>query len=638
MEKRRVVFYGRVSTQSDEQLSAFDNQMAWYNQLLTLHPEWEVVGVYEDAGVTGTSVRKRKGFQQMLEDGIQLHQYDLIVTRETKRFARNTVDALSYVRLLKQHGIEIYFVNDGIWTISDNDGELRLSIMATIAQEESRKTSENVKAGQRISRQKGVLRGSGNILGYRRVGRNRYEIDTEQAVIVKKIYKWYLDGDGIRTIKRKLEESGYRTATGKSRWQFQVIDDILKNPFYTGRQRQLMQVSDGYLTQNRVKNSPDRIEYIRGDYEPIISEEVFEEAGRIRNRRYNKMNSKGKKEGASVWCGKYLCGCGCGTVRRIAGGNESIFICHSQHRNGIRGSGVTGETGDTCPLRTVLEWKLDLIACHVIRDVWRNSREDIDRALEIIEECYEEERTWNPAEVHGIREKIDKLERRKRALLDMRADGEITKEEYAARKAGYEQELDQLGALAAEAEVEAETARVVHAGSRERIRGMRQAMEALLDLSGPKLSREVVDGFIWKIVHIADDEFDLYLNMGTEDFGEAGERGEDGKCSEDGERGEDGKCGEEKERGADSGRGEYGLEERVVRYKVFGPAPQREERIKCTRLKDIRLTYEDAVRYRAMSGKRVLKNKWEDLVVHIYAKKGSIHFLPDMVQSNQYPT
>ena len=173
MEQRRVVFYGRVSTQSEEQLSAFSNQMTWYGQLLGQHPEWTVVGQYEDPGVTGTSIRKRKGFQQMLEDGIRRHRYDLIVTRETKRFARNTVDALSYVRLLKEHGIEVFFVNDAIHTISDQDGELRLSIMATIAQEESRKISENVMAGQRISRQKGVLRGNGNILGYRRTGRSR---------------------------------------------------------------------------------------------------------------------------------------------------------------------------------------------------------------------------------------------------------------------------------------------------------------------------------------------------------------------------------------------------------------------------------------------------------------------------------
>lgn len=249
MQKKRVVFYGRVSTQSEEQISALGNQMTWYEQLLLMNPDWIVVGKYEDAGVTGTSVRKRKGFQQMLEDGIDRQKFDLIVTRETKRFARNTVDALSYVRLLKQHGIEVYFVSDAIHTIEDNDGELRLSIMATIAQEESRKISENVRAGQRISRQKGILRGSGNILGYRRVGKNQYEIDPEQAAVVRKIFQWYIEGAGIRVIKQRLEEEGDKTATGKSHWQFQTIDGVLKNTFYIGRQRQLGQVSDGYLTQ-----------------------------------------------------------------------------------------------------------------------------------------------------------------------------------------------------------------------------------------------------------------------------------------------------------------------------------------------------------------------------------------------------
>lgn len=579
MEKRRVVFYGRVSTQSDEQLSAFDNQMVWYNQLLALHPEWTVVGEYEDAGVTGTSVRKRKGFQQMLDDGIKFHKYDMIVTRETKRFARNTVDALSYVRLLKQHGIEIYFVNDGIWTISDNDGELRLSIMATIAQEESRKTSENVRAGQRISRQKGVLRGTGNILGYRRVGRNQYEIDTEQAIIVKKIFKWYLEGDGIRTIKRKLEEHGYKTATGKSHWQFQVIDNILSNPFYTGRQRQLEKISDGYLTQNRIKNSPDQIEYIQGDYEPIISEEAFEEVKRLRQLRYNKMNSKGKKESKSVWCGKYLCGCGCGTVRRIASGNESIFICHSQHMNGIRvKSGIAG-TEDTCSLRTILEWKLDMIAWYVINDVWGSSKTDITQALKIIEECYREESTLSHLEIKTIQDNIDKLEKRKRGLFDMRADGEITKEEYAAKREEYDMEIQKLNISIAEAE----SSQVASADYHKKINSIKEALEKILDLSKPKLNRDIVDGFVWKLVHISDNEFDMYLSMGNDNFGDVG------------------------------------AEEKIIKYKVFENSnPRREERVKCTKLKSIRLTYDDAVSYRTMSGKRVLKHKWEDLEVNIY--------------------
>lgn len=579
MEKRRIVFYGRVSTQSDEQLSAFDNQMVWYKQLLALHPEWTVVGEYEDAGVTGTSVRKRKGFQQMLDDGIKFHKYDLIVTRETKRFARNTVDALSYVRLLKQHGIEIYFVNDGIWTISDNDGELRLSIMATIAQEESRKTSENVRAGQRISRQKGVLRGSGNILGYRRVGRNQYEIDTEQAIIVKKIFKWYLGGDGIRTIKRKLEEHGYKTATGKSHWQFQVIDNILSNPFYTGRQRQLEKVSDGYLTQNRVKNSPDKIEYIQGNYEPIISEEAFEEVKRLRQLRYNKMNSKGKKESKSVWCGKYLCGCGCGTVRRIASGNEYIFICHSQHMNGIKVKSGIADTEDTCSLRTILEWKLDMIAWHVINDVWGSSKTDITQALKIIEECYREESTLSHLEIRTIQDNIEKLEKRKRGLFDMRADGEITKEEYAAKREEYDMEIQKLNISIAEAE----SSQVASADYHKKTSSIKEALEKILDLSKPKLNRDIVDGFVWKLVHISDNEFDMYLSMGNDNFGDVG------------------------------------AEEKIIKYKVFESSnPRREEQVRCTKLKSIRLTYDDAVSYRAMSGKRVLKHKWEDLEVNIY--------------------
>lgn len=579
MRRREVVFYGRVSTQSDEQLSAFDNQMVWYNQLLAMHPEWTVVGRYEDAGVTGTSVRKRKGFQQMLDDGIKLHKYDLIVTREIKRFARNTVDALSCVRLLKQHGIEVYFVNDGIWTISDNDGELRLSIMATIAQEESRKTSENVRAGQRISRQKGILRGTGNILGYRRAGRNQYELDGEQAVIVKNIYKWYLSGDGIRTIKRKLEEHGYKTATGKSHWQFQVIDDILRNPFYTGRQRQLERVSDGYLTQNRVKNSTDQMEYIQGDYEPIISVEAFEEVRRIRQQRYNKMNSKGKKEGKSVWCGKYLCGCGCGTIRRTTSGKECFFICYSQHMNGIKTKTSINEREDSCSLRTMLEWKLDMIAYHVINDVWGSSRTDMDQALKMIEECYKEESTLSLLEVKAIRDKADKLEKRKRGLLDMRADGEITKEEYTVGRDECEMEIHKLNLSI----MEAETNQTSSADYNKKIDSIKLALEKILDLSKPKLNRDIVEGFVWKLVHISDNEFDVYLSMGNEGFGHVGS------------------------------------EEKVVKYKVFENSnPRREERVRCTKLKTIQLTYDDAVSYRAMSGKRVLRHKWEDMRVTIY--------------------
>ena len=159
---RRVVFYGRVSTEHEAQVAALDNQMDWYQELAAKNPNWEVVGKYVDEGITGTQATKRPAFMQMISDA-EGRKFDLIVTREVCRFARNTVDTLSYTRKLSKLGVEVYFASDNIWTM-DNDGELRLTIMATMAQEESRKTSERVRAGIQMSREKGVLFGNGNIL------------------------------------------------------------------------------------------------------------------------------------------------------------------------------------------------------------------------------------------------------------------------------------------------------------------------------------------------------------------------------------------------------------------------------------------------------------------------------------------
>ena len=183
--ERTVVYYGRVSSEHEAQLSALANQMQWYDDQTKYHPNWRVIHKYIDEGITGTQAKKRPAFMQMLADARE-HKFDLIVTREVCRFARNTVDTLVVTRELKNIGIEVYFVNDNIWTM-DGDGELRLSLMATLAQEESRKTSERVRAGQKISRDKGVLYGNGNILGYDRVGAT-YVINPEQAETVRMIY------------------------------------------------------------------------------------------------------------------------------------------------------------------------------------------------------------------------------------------------------------------------------------------------------------------------------------------------------------------------------------------------------------------------------------------------------------------
>ena len=193
--QRRVVFYGRVSTEHEAQLSALENQMQWYDDVANRNPNWYVIKKYIDEGITGTQAKKRPAFLKMLQDAKQ-KKFDLIVTREVCRFARNTVDTLVVTRELKEYGIEVYFVEDNIWTM-DGDGELRLTIMATLAQEESRKISERVRAGQKISRDKGVLYGSGNILGYDRdKAKGTYVINEEQAETVRMIYDMYSAGKG----------------------------------------------------------------------------------------------------------------------------------------------------------------------------------------------------------------------------------------------------------------------------------------------------------------------------------------------------------------------------------------------------------------------------------------------------------
>lgn len=166
---RKVAIYARISTEHEAQISALENQAQYYDDILSRHADWTLVDRYIDEGITGTSIHKRESFMRMLKDAKE-KKFDLIVTREVSRFARNTVDTLQQTRTLKTYGVEVWFTEDNIWTMNDEDGELRLSIMATLAQNESKKISQRVKAGQMISFKNGVLYGNGNILGYDRVG------------------------------------------------------------------------------------------------------------------------------------------------------------------------------------------------------------------------------------------------------------------------------------------------------------------------------------------------------------------------------------------------------------------------------------------------------------------------------------
>ena len=207
--KKKVAVYARVSTEHESQINALSNQIQYYDEIIGKHKDWKLYDRYVDEGITGTSIKKRKNFMRMIEDA-KKGKFDLIITREVSRFARNTVDTLQQTRELKKYGVEVYFTEDNIWTFNDDDGELRLSLMATLAQNESRKTSQRVKAGMSIAMQNGVYFGTGNILGYDKVG-DMMVINEEQAEIVRFIFNEYLKGKGSGQICRELEKNNKRT-------------------------------------------------------------------------------------------------------------------------------------------------------------------------------------------------------------------------------------------------------------------------------------------------------------------------------------------------------------------------------------------------------------------------------------------
>ena len=231
--KRRVAAYARVSTDSEEQLNSYEAQVDYYTHFIQGKPEWEFVKVYTDEGISATNTRKREGFNRMIADALD-GKIDLIVTKSVSRFARNTVDSLTAVRKLKEHGTEVYFQKENIYTF-DSKGELLITIMSSLAQEESRSISENVTWGQRKRFADGkVSLPYKSFLGYRKGADGLPEIVPEEAETVRLIYKLFIGGRTVNYIANHLTQAGIPTPRGKAKWNTSTIESILTNEKYKG--------------------------------------------------------------------------------------------------------------------------------------------------------------------------------------------------------------------------------------------------------------------------------------------------------------------------------------------------------------------------------------------------------------------
>lgn len=521
--KKRVVIYARVSTEHEAQISALENQVDWYKPILAARPEWTLVGQYIDEGITGTSAEKRPQFMKMIADAKQ-RKFDMIITREVSRFARNTVDTLQYTRELKSKGVEVFFINDNIKTF-DGDGELRLTIMATLAQDESRKTSVRVKSGQQTSMNNGVLYGNGNILGYDRVGKELV-INPEQAKTVRMIYDLYLDGNGLIRIKDELERRGRKTSAGKDKWFPTVISHVLQNSFYCGIITYHKEYTPDYLTQKKIKNYGE-IEKttVQGKHEPIITVEEFERVQKIMNSKRSKCKNlqsgrqtTGKRPRTTVWGKLLVCECGHKFNMRVWDRTDRVattaYQCYNSVRTGSyesrkkRGLPLDG----ICQTPMIPEWRLQMMANYIFRKYLSEKDKVLALANSMLEAHIDdtEEKEDNTELLRQKQTEFEQINRKLDNYIEMRADGEISKEVLRAKSNELAPKIEKLKAEIAELEkVKQEP---IIENYEEKLTVLQYALEQYTNADDNDIPESVIEAFVIKIV-VSKDGFDWYLRF-----------------------------------------------------------------------------------------------------------------------------
>lgn len=334
-KKRKVAGYARVSTDHDDQISSYEAQVDYYTNYIRGRDDWEFVGIYTDEGISATNTRHRDGFKRMVRDAMD-GKIDLIVTKSVSRFARNTVDSLTTVRKLKDKGIEIYFEKENIWTL-DAKGELLITIMSSLAQEESRSISENVTWGHRKRFADGkVSVPYRHFLGYDKGPDGNLVVNKEQAKTVKLIYRLFLDGYTFHSIAGELTARGLETPAKKKRWYPRTVESILTNEKYKGDALLQKRFTVNFLTKETKANEGEVPQYyVENNHEAIISPQVFDWVQEeIKRRR----EGRSRYSGVSIFSSKIKCGdCGGWYGAKVWHSKDkyrrTIYRCNDKFKN-----------------------------------------------------------------------------------------------------------------------------------------------------------------------------------------------------------------------------------------------------------------------------------------------------------------
>lgn len=455
--KLKVAAYCRVSTDSDEQASSYEVQVEHYTQFIQKNSEWELAGIFADDGISGCNTKKRSKFNRMIEE-CMAGKIDMIITKSISRFARNTLDCLKYIRELKEKNIPVFFEKENINTM-DSKGEVLLTIMASLAQQESQSLSQNIKLGLQYRYQNGEVQVNHNrFLGYTKDEEGHLIIEPAEAEVVKRIYREYLEGGSLLQIARGLEADGILTAAGKAKWRPETLKKILQNEKYIGDALLQKTYTVDFLSKKRVKNNGIVPQYyVENSHEPIIprdlymqvQEEMIRRANLHSGAKWKKMVYSSKYALSSiVFCSK------CGDIfRRIAwnnrGKHSTVWRCCTRVEHGPK----------KCDAPTIQESDLQDAVVKAINLTLGNRDSMMDVLQENIEAVIRQEEETS---AEGINAKLEELQKELLRLANSKKD--------------YNSVADEIDRLR-ELKQEALTESAEREGAKKRIAEMREFLD-----------------------------------------------------------------------------------------------------------------------------------------------------------------
>lgn len=435
-----VTFYARVSTDRDEQLNSLENQVMFFEKFIKEHTNWTYVEGYVDEGISGKSVNKRKNFLKMIDDA-KKGKFNLILTKEVSRFARNTVDSIKYTQELLANNVGIYFLNDNINTF-DSDSELRLTIMSSIAQDEIRKLSERVRFGYKRSIEKGVVPGSNNIYGYTK-NNGKLVIDEKEAELIRLIFTEYSkDKLGTNKLGHYLyDEYGIKSKTGKP-LAGTVLGRILRNPKYKGYYCAHKESTIDYLNQKRIRfKKEDWTVYKDNESCPlIVSEELWDICNEILNRNSRKHAQKTPTDRRYALSGKIKCFHDGATFVKGAFKTKNNGMYNFWGCSNYRKYGRTKEKGCQTPI-IKYEEMVDVFK-QILHYIFYNEESIIGDIQKYLKDVKNTKDYGKELEIINSQLKI--TENANMELIDMKARREINSQEYKQLKETYEKKIAYL--------------------------------------------------------------------------------------------------------------------------------------------------------------------------------------------------